>query len=146
MGPRLSFLSLPMPPEIICENWNQIVGKAPDPAFQDRAIAAIQSAFPGNETVQTKMRAHPLERLSYIQLYVPCGKKDDYGLKDRDECRREVADVLAGAMDHLALDVVFTRDPQWIAASTGYKTDSKRDNEASGESPQAISADDVPVG
>ncbi|TWT81282.1 Cation efflux family protein [Planctomycetes bacterium CA13] len=142
----LVLLSLPIPAKIIRDNWNQIVGKAPDLAFQDRAIAAIQSAFPGDETVQTKMRVQQLGRLSYIQLYVLCGERADYGLKDLDECRREVANALAGALDHLALDVIFTRDPQWIAASVGYKTDSKRDHEASGEPPQATSANDAPVG
>jgi hypothetical protein len=40
-------------------------------------------------------------------------------LEEFDQCRWEVAEILAGKFDHLALDVVFTRDPHWVAASIG---------------------------
>ena len=36
-----------------------------------------------------------------------------------DACRAAVHDALRGEFTHLALDVIFTHDPRWVAASVG---------------------------
>ena len=113
----LVLLSLPIPVKIVRDNWNQIVGRAPEASFRDRAAEAVQSALSDATVVETKIRMQQLGRLTYVQLYVLCGGKEVYGLKDFDDCRRDVAAALAGAFDHLSLDVIFTRDPQWVSAS-----------------------------
>jgi predicted Co/Zn/Cd cation transporter (cation efflux family) len=115
----LVLLSLPIPVKIIRDNWNQLVGRAPDRQFQGRAREAVASALSDASVIETKIRMQQIGRFTYVQLYVICGGELDGGLEEFDQCRSAVSEALAGEFDRLALDVVFTRDPHWVAVSVG---------------------------
>ena len=48
-----------------------------------------------------------------------CGCEVEATLEKLDECRRMVQSSLSREFRHLAFDVIFTRDPHWVAASVG---------------------------
>jgi predicted Co/Zn/Cd cation transporter (cation efflux family) len=56
----LVLLSMPVPVKIIRDNWNQLVGKAPDAAIQDQASAAVRSVLHGTKVAETKVRMQQL--------------------------------------------------------------------------------------
>ena len=97
----LVLLSLPIPWTIIRENWNQLVGKAPDVPIQRKARAAIQAALAGTSRVETSVRLQRLGRLHYVQLYIVCRNRHDQGLNDFDACRKSVANALADVFEPL---------------------------------------------
>jgi predicted Co/Zn/Cd cation transporter (cation efflux family) len=67
----------------------------------------------------TKIRMQQVGRFTYVQLYVVCRGDPEGGIRSLDRCRDDVAKALAGEFSHLALDIVFTRDPRWVAVSVG---------------------------
>jgi predicted Co/Zn/Cd cation transporter (cation efflux family) len=115
----LVFLSLPIPISIIRQNWNQIVGKAPGGAIQKHAESAVHRVLGDEPAVHTKIRMQQIGRVTYVQVYVICGNEIDPDLGDFDQCRAEVEKALDEDFNHLALDVIFTREPRWVGASVG---------------------------
>lgn len=115
----LVLLSLPIPLKIVRENWNQIVGKAPELPIQQKARLAIEEGLADAAPVKTKIRMQQLGRLNYVQLYVLCDDERKLSLKDLDKCRRAIAVELNEVFDHLALDVIFTNDGKWVSTSIG---------------------------
>ncbi len=115
----LVVLSLPIPFKIIRDNWNQMLGRAPDEALQQKARAAVARVLDDSQEYDTKIRMDQLGRLTYLQLYVVIKGSLDPDVSLVDGCREEVHDALRGEFDNLALDVIFTRDPRWVAASVG---------------------------
>lgn len=115
----LVILSFPIPATIIRDNWNQLVGRAPDAAIQDRAKTAVLSALGDESDIRTEIRMQQIGRFTYVQLYVIFDDKVDASLDQLDECRQDVQRSLSKAFSHLALDVVFTRDARWVEASLG---------------------------
>lgn len=115
----LVLLSLPIPITIIRENWRQLLGKAPGSAFHDRAQRAVAASLGQFSAADTKIRMQQIGRFTYVQLYIVCGSEIDGQLEAFDQCRDSVAKALAEEFDHVALDVVFTREPRWVATSIG---------------------------
>ena len=115
----LVLISFPIPVMIIRDNWNQLLGKAPDETLQCRAREAVAAAFNEASAAETKIRMQRIGRYNYVQLYVVYGTEPERGLSEFDHYRGAVADALTGQFEHLALDVIFTADPRWIAASIG---------------------------
>ena len=111
-------LSLPIPVKIIRDHWNQILGRAPDEALQRQAREAVSRAF-GGEGRDPRIRMQQIGRFTYLQIYVVCSDDTTIDVERMDACRRSVHEALASEFDHLALDVVFTRDPRWVAVSIG---------------------------
>jgi cation diffusion facilitator family transporter len=115
----LVILSLPIPFTIIRDNWRQMLGRAPDKGVQQKARAAVEKVLETSEDYDTKIRLDQLGRLTYLQLYVVVKGSIDPDLDRLDRCRTEVRDALKDEFDKLALDVIFTRDPRWVATSVG---------------------------
>jgi len=115
----LVVLSLPIPFKIIRDNWKQMLGRAPDEALQEKARAAVARVLDDSQEYDTKIRMDQLGRLTYLQLYVVIKGSLDPDVSLVDGCREEVHDALRGEFDNLALDVIFTREPRWVAASVG---------------------------
>jgi cation diffusion facilitator family transporter len=114
-------LSLPIPVKIIRENWNQLLGRAPDATLQRRAREAVLKAFGGGKACDPRIRMQQIGRFTYVQIYVLCADDTAADVERMDACRRSVHDALAGEFDNLALDVVFTREPRWVAVAIGRK-------------------------
>lgn len=115
----LVVLSLPIPFKIIRDNWNQMLGRAPDKALQQKARAAVARVLEASEEYDTKIRMDQLGRLTYLQLYVVIKGSQDPDVSRLDRCRAAVYDALKDDFDNLALDVIFTHDPRWIGVSVG---------------------------
>lgn len=115
----LVVLSLPIPFKIIRDNWNQMLGRAPDESLQEKARAAVAKVLDPSGDYDTKIRMDQLGRLTYLQLYVVIKGSDDPDVSRLDGCRVAVHDALRDDFDNLALDVVFTRDPRWVGMSVG---------------------------
>ncbi len=115
----LVVLSLPIPFKIIRENWHQMLGRAPDDTLQNKARAAVATVLGASEEYDTRIRMDQLGRLTYLQLYVVLRGSEDVDVGRMDRCRSAVRDALEGEFDNLALDVIFTRDPRWVAVSVG---------------------------
>jgi len=115
----LVILSLPIPFKIIRDNWSQMVGRAPDETLQLKARAAVSRVLDTSEEYDTKIRMDQLGRLTYLQIYVVLKEIEDMDVGRLDRCRTEVHDALKDDFDNLALDVIFTRDPRWMAVSVG---------------------------
>jgi cation diffusion facilitator family transporter len=115
----LVLLSLPIPATIIRDNWNQLIGKAPGEALQERAREAAAEALSLEAAAEIKMRMQQIGRYTYVQLYVVCVSEPDGGIAALDRCRDVVKRALSGEFDHLAMDIVFTRDSRWVAVSVG---------------------------
>jgi predicted Co/Zn/Cd cation transporter (cation efflux family) len=115
----LVVLSLPIPFKIIRDNWNQMLGRAPDEALQQKARAAVARVLEASEEYDTKIRMDQLGRLTYLQLYVVVKGSQDPDVSRLDRCRAAVYDALKDDFDNLALDVIFTHDPRWIGVSVG---------------------------
>ena len=115
----LVVISLPIPFKIIRDNWNQMLGRAPDENLQLQAQKAVATVFEGVDEVTTKVRMQQIGRTSYVQLFVVCGDAMAVDIPLMDSCRSEVHDALKGEFANLALDVLFTRNPQWVAISVG---------------------------
>ncbi len=128
----LVVLSIPIPIAIIRDNWNQLLGRAPDEGLQERTHAALVKAFDDFEDFETKLRMQQIGRFTYLQLYVVSEGPEIGDINDFDTCRAEVYDALSGEFDNLALDVIFTRDPRWIAMSVGGGVVSSEDSDAGG--------------
>lgn len=123
---------LPLPAKIIWQNWGQLVGRSPDRVIRDRAQAAIDTALEPRE-VETNLRVQQIGRYVYFQVYV-LTNEDDCRIADLDRCRSAVAEALSGFVEHLALDVSFTRDARWVDASIGKGMVGYRDRESGVES------------
>jgi len=115
----LVVLSLPIPLKIIRDNWHQLLGRAPDETLQRRAREAVLKSFGGGKACDPRIRMQQIGRFTYLQIYVLCLDDTATDVERMDACRRSVHDALAGEFDNLALDVVFTRDPRWVAVSIG---------------------------
>ncbi len=115
----LVILSLPIPFGIIRDNWNQMLGKAPDRRLQEQAIAAVHTVLGDEAAIDTRIRMQQIGRFTYVQLYVICGREIDPDLGDLDACRVAIEEALAKDFGNLSMDVVFTREPRWVAASVG---------------------------
>lgn len=115
----LVVLSLPIPLKIIRDNWNQLLGRAPDEDVQKRAREAVATVFGGESDVATRVRMEQIGRFTYLQLYVVCNEGEEADIKRLDACRTAVHDALCGKFENLALDVVFTCEPRWVAVSVG---------------------------
>ena len=115
----LVILSLPIPFTIVRDNWRQMLGRAPDESVQKKATAAVQKILETSDDYDTKIRLDQLGRLTYLQLYVVIKGSLDPDVDLLDTCRSEIHDALKDDFDKLALDVIFTRDPRWVAASVG---------------------------
>jgi predicted Co/Zn/Cd cation transporter (cation efflux family) len=115
----LVVLSLPIPFKIIRDNWNQLLGKAPDDALQKNAREAVAKAFGDSMDFDTKLRMQRIGRFTYLQLYVLCKGGEAADINRLDACRTAVHDALRDEFDNLALDVIFTHDPRWIGVSVG---------------------------
>jgi cation diffusion facilitator family transporter len=115
----LVILSLPIPFTIIRDNWQQMLGRAPGKAVQEKARAAVEKVLGPSGEYDTKIRLDQLGRLTYLQLYVVIKGQLDPDVSRLDGCRAEVHEALKDEFDKLAIDVIFTRDPRWIAASVG---------------------------
>jgi predicted Co/Zn/Cd cation transporter (cation efflux family) len=96
-----------------------MLGRAPDKGVQQKARAAVEKVLETSEDYDTKIRLDQLGRLTYLQLYVVVKGSIDPDLDRLDRCRTEVRDALKDEFDKLALDVIFTRDPRWVATSVG---------------------------
>jgi len=115
----LVVLSLPIPFKIIRDNWNQMLGKAPDETLQKDAREAVTKALGDSMDFDTKLRMQQIGRFTYLQLYVVCTGDEVTDINRLDECRTMVHDALKDDFDNLALDVIFTHDPRWIGVSVG---------------------------
>jgi len=115
----LVVLSLPIPFKIIRDNWNQLLGKAPDDALQKNAREAVAKAFGDSMDFDTKLRMQRIGRFTYLQLYVLCKGGEAADINRLDACRTTVHDALCDEFENLALDVIFTHDPRWIGVSVG---------------------------
>ena len=115
----LVILSLPIPFKIIRDNWNQLLGKAPDDALQKNAREAVAKAFGDSMDFDTKLRMQRIGRFTYLQLYVLCKGGEAADINRLDACRTAVHDALCDEFENLALDVIFTHDPRWIGVSVG---------------------------
>jgi cation diffusion facilitator family transporter len=115
----LVILSLPIPFTIIRDNWRQMLGRAPAEEVQEKAKSAVARVLDTSEEYETKIRLDQLGRLTYLQLYVVIKGLDDPDVSRLDACRAAVHEALKGDFDNLALDVIFTRDPRWVAISVG---------------------------
>jgi len=115
----LVVLSLPIPFKIIRDNWNQMLGRAPDRVLQKKARAAVSRVLGASEEYDTKIRMDQLGRLTYLQLYVVIKGSQDPDVSRLDRCRTAVHDALKDDFDKLAIDVIFTRDSRWIGVSVG---------------------------
>lgn len=115
----LVVLSLPIPLRIIRENWNQMLGRAPDATLQRKAREAVAKVLEPSDAYDTTIRMDQLGRLTYLQLYVVLKGLEDVDVGRMDRCRSAVRDALKDDFDNLALDVIFTRDPRWVAISVG---------------------------
>jgi cation diffusion facilitator family transporter len=115
----LVVLSLPIPAKIIRDNWNQMLGRAPDDEVQVRAREAVASVFEGIDDVQTSVRMQQIGRTSYVQLFVVCDNRMRVDIQNMDSCRAAVHEALKGTFDSLALDVLFTRESRWVGVSVG---------------------------
>jgi cation diffusion facilitator family transporter len=123
----LVLLSLPIPFKIIRQYWGQMLGRAPDAELQEKAKAAVAGVLDPSDEYDTKIRMDQLGRLTYVQLYVLIKGPVDPDVSDLDNCRSAVHDALEDDFNNLALDVIFTRDPRWIAASVRASVLSSRD-------------------
>jgi cation diffusion facilitator family transporter len=115
----LVVLSLPIPVKIVRDNWNQILGRAPDEAQQSRAREAVIKAFGDDNPCDPRIRMQQIGRFTYLQVYVVCPVDSRTDVDRMDAVRRSVHEALTSQFDNLALDVVFTRDPRWVAVSIG---------------------------
>jgi len=115
----LVVLSLPIPFKIIRDNWNQLLGKAPDDALQKNAREAVAKAFGDSMDFDTKLRMQRIGRFTYLQLYVLCKGGEAADINRLDACRTAVHDALCDEFENLALDVIFTHNPRWIGVSVG---------------------------
>ena len=115
----LVILSLPIPIKIICDNWNQLLGRSPDDELQNLARRAVEGVFESIDGVEPQLRMQVVGRFFYVQIYVVCVGDPDARVERMDEIRHAVHRALTGEFDNLALDVVFTRDPRWIAVAVG---------------------------
>jgi len=116
----LVVLSLPIPFKIIRDNWKQMLGRAPDETLQEKARAAVARVLDESQEYDTKIRMDQLGRLTYLQLYVVIKGSQDPDVSRLDGCRKAVHEALQDDFDNLALDVIFTRNPRWVAASVGF--------------------------
>jgi len=112
-------LSLPIPAKIIRDNWRQLLGRAPDETLQRRVREAVLKAFGGGKACDPRIRMQQIGRFTYLQIYVLCVDDTAADVRQMDACRKSVHDALAGEFDNLALDVVFTCDPRWVAVAIG---------------------------
>ena len=115
----LVVLSLPISFKIIRDNWNQLLGKAPDDALQKNAREAVAKAFGDSMDFDTKLRMQQIGRFTYLQLYVLCKGGEAANINRLDACRTAVHDALCDEFENLALDVIFTHNPRWIGVSVG---------------------------
>ena len=115
----LVIASLPIPATIIRENWNQLIGKAPPEARQEQVRQAIASSAGLASASDVMIRMQQIGRFNYVQLYVICDGELEGGIAGLDRCRDAVAKALAAEINHLAMDVIFTRDARWGAVSVG---------------------------
>jgi cation diffusion facilitator family transporter len=131
----LVLVSFPIPAQIIRENWHQLIGRAPDQTHQNRVRELIASALRLEVEMDTKIRMQQVGRFTYVQLYVVCHRDPAGGIRALDRCRDDVVKALAAEFEHLAIDVVFTRDPRWVAVSVGNLEMSEPDGDESGAVP-----------
>ncbi len=115
----LVLLSLPIPFKIIRDNWNQLLGRAPNDGLQKKAREALTRAFDGSMDFETKLRMQQIGRFTYLQLYVVCQGGETKDIDGLDACRLCVYEALRDEIDNLALDVIFTHDPRWVSVSVG---------------------------
>jgi cation diffusion facilitator family transporter len=115
----LVVLSLPIPFKIIRDNWNQMLGRAPDESLQRVAREAVARVFGETIDFETSLRMQQIGRFTYLQLYVVCKAGEVADINRLDACRTAVHQALRSVFDNLALDVIFTHDPRWIGVSVG---------------------------
>ena len=115
----LVILSPPIPFTIIRDNWNQLLGRAPDAELQSRARRAVEDVFESIGGVEPNLHMQVIGRFVYLQIYVVCQSDSETRVDRMDEIRGAVHGALTGTFDNLALDVVFTRNPCWAVVSVG---------------------------
>ena len=115
----LVVLSLPIPFRIIRDNWDQLLGRAPEESLQVKARAAVATVLGDDPKLIAKIRMEQIGRFTYLQIYVVCEEGEEADIHRLDACRTAVFEALDGEFSNLALDVIFTCDPRWVGVSVG---------------------------
>jgi predicted Co/Zn/Cd cation transporter (cation efflux family) len=69
----LGVLSAPIPFQIIRRNWNQLLGRAPNPDVQRGALSRVDAAGAGLPEPAPHLRILETGRLFYLQVYLIAG-------------------------------------------------------------------------
>ncbi len=141
----LVLISLPIPAGIIRENWNQLLGRAPNSEFQKRTRDLVVSTLAPLPASQINLRMQEIGRFTYIQVYIVMpkreGQRSEDSMKLADEYRGSIFTVLSKEHTNLALDVILTRDFRWVGVSVGTRPDSvSKEPAESGSSSSAETA------
>jgi cation diffusion facilitator family transporter len=104
----------PLPFTIIRNNLRQLLLGAPEPEFQKKVRAKLESATKGLPIRRTVLRMVKVGRVLYLQVYLVVAESEKaVGLDDLDAVRESIAGEIGRAFPELAIDVVFTRDEKW---------------------------------
>jgi predicted Co/Zn/Cd cation transporter (cation efflux family) len=114
-------LILPMPLKILKENGMQIIGRFENTETSQKINKLVNKELADPMFIDFKMRYWQLGRSIYIQLYIQMDPDADFSLKQADEFRNYLYRKLKSEYDYLAIDVVFTADPTWVAGSVADK-------------------------
>ncbi|MBC2601973.1 cation diffusion facilitator family transporter [Puniceicoccus vermicola] len=107
---------LPVPFQIIRENWAQIVARSA-PAERIAEIDAILDHWlPRERFHQRELRVVESGRVLLVHLYV---RINDLSVAECDEIRDRVWEELQQKYAHPALDISFTANPKWFRHASG---------------------------
>lgn len=112
-------LMLPMPWKILKENGMQIIGRFENTETSAKIEKLVRDELGDPMFMDLKMRYLQLGRSIYIQLYIQMTADANFSLADADQFRNDIYAKLKSEYDYLAIDVVFTADPVWVARSVG---------------------------
>jgi cation diffusion facilitator family transporter len=106
----LVLLSIPVPLKIIARNWNQLLGRAPEPAIQREVRRRVEAGLAGVEDVAPDLRMLETGRLLYLQVTVLVGSNSGLDrLEDLDGVRDRIRDSVLRETVGVEVDVIFTR-------------------------------------
>ncbi|MGK7945010.1 MAG: cation diffusion facilitator family transporter [Microcystaceae cyanobacterium] len=112
----LILASAPLPISIIKDNWDQVVGRSNDQERYNQICQIVEQILSSNPIQDYYIRQGNEGRLMYIQCYllVSDEQHDLFTVGEQDHLRTLIYDQLKVAFPHLASDIIFTTDPQWI--------------------------------
>jgi predicted Co/Zn/Cd cation transporter (cation efflux family) len=110
----LVFLAAPIPIRVVRQSLREVLLGAPEPDFQNRLRSRINAATTDLPIESTVLRMVKVGRSFYIHAYLLV--RESHGkvvIEELDAVRERIASEVSQVVPHIAIDVIFTRDPKW---------------------------------